>query len=81
MSKDQIKPDHYKAGEIECIDALETVASLNPNSKEIVSQCNAIKYLWRYPIKHDDPLTDLYKSRWYLDRLIEKVEERIEKDR
>jgi|TARA_B100000282_G_scaffold271699_1_gene226540 hypothetical protein len=80
LKKDQINPDHYKAGKVECIDALETVASLNPESKEVVSQCNAIKYLWRYNNKHDDPLTDLYKSRWYLTRLIELVEKRLEKN-
>ena len=45
--KDQVNPDHYKSGKVECIDALETVASLNPESKEVVSQCNAIKNLWR----------------------------------
>ena len=80
LKKDQINPDHYKAGKVECIDALETVASLNPESKEVVSQCNAIKYLWRYNNKNDDPLTDLYKSRWYLTRLIELVEKRLEKN-
>ena len=77
--KYQVNPDHYKAGKGECIDALETVASLNPESKEVVSQCNAIKYLWRYNNK-EDPLTDLLKSKWYLDRLINKVKNRIEKN-
>lgn len=71
--KDQINPDHYKSGKVECIDALETVASLNKNSDEVVAQCNVIKYLWRYHSKHDDPLTDLLKAQWYLERLINKV--------
>jgi len=75
--KDNINPDHYKAGEIECIDALETVASLNPHSKEVVSQCNSIKYLWRYHAKHKNELEDLYKAQWYLNRLIEKVKQRM----
>ena len=74
--KDQINPDHYKTGKIECIDALETVAALNKNSDEVVAQCNVIKYLWRYNSKHDDPLTDLLKAQWYLERLINKVLEK-----
>jgi hypothetical protein len=34
---------------------------------------NAFKYLWRWPYKNG--LEDLKKCRWYLDRLIEELEE------
>ena len=74
--KDNINPDHYKAGDVECIDALETVASLNPHPEEIPCQINAMKYLWRYNNK-DKPLEDLHKAQWYLSRLIEKVSKRL----
>ena len=33
---------------------------------------NAIKYIWRADLKHDDAFEDLRKARWYLDREIEK---------
>jgi len=33
---------------------------------------NAIKYIWRADLKHDDAIEDLRKARWYLDREIEK---------
>ena len=35
---------------------------------------NAFKYLWRWPYK-SKPLEDLKKARWYLNRLIEELEE------
>jgi len=73
--KDNINPDHYKAGEVECIDALETVASLNPHPEEIPCQINAMKYLWRYNNK-EKPLEDLHKAQWYLNRLIKIVKKR-----
>jgi hypothetical protein len=34
---------------------------------------NAIKYIWRSDEK-DDPLQDLKKARWYLDREIQRLE-------
>tara|TARA_A100001015_G_C14923410_1_gene685255 strand:+ start:1125 stop:1355 length:231 start_codon:yes stop_codon:yes gene_type:complete len=74
--KDKINPDHYKSGEVECIDALETVAAMNPYPKEVVAQCNTIKYLWRYHSKHEDQLEDLHKAKWYLERLIKNVKAR-----
>ena len=33
---------------------------------------NAIKYIWRADLKHDDASEDLRKARWYLDREIQK---------
>jgi hypothetical protein len=33
---------------------------------------NSFKYLWRWPYKNG--LEDLKKCRWYLDRLIKKLE-------
>jgi hypothetical protein len=33
---------------------------------------NAVKYLWRYQLKNG--LEDLRKARWYLEDLIEQLE-------
>lgn len=67
-------PPHYKGdGVIECIDAIESAVSANPNTKEIPSQANILKYIWRYFSK-DDPVQDLQKCRFYLDRLIKMRE-------
>jgi len=33
---------------------------------------NAIKYIWRADLKHDDAVEDLRKARWYIEREIEK---------
>lgn len=35
---------------------------------------NAIKYLWRAGDKHESPLEDLKKARWYIDREIKRLE-------
>jgi hypothetical protein len=35
---------------------------------------NAVKYIWRADLKHDDALEDLRKARWYLDREIARRE-------
>lgn len=33
---------------------------------------NAIKYIWRADLKHEDTVEDLRKARFYLDREIQK---------
>ena len=48
---DNINPDHYKDGKIECIDAIgEAVKDLR--GIEGVCTANAIKYLWRWKKKN-----------------------------
>ncbi len=69
---DNINPDHYKDGKIECIDAIgEAVKDLR--GIEGVCTANAIKYLWRW--KKKNGVEDLQKARWYLDFLIKEVSE------
>ncbi len=58
-------PPHYKAGEIECIEAIE--AALGDGFKYYL-QGSIIKYIWRYEHK-GNPLQDLHKAGWYLERL------------
>lgn len=71
--KDNINPQHYSSGKVECIDALES-ATHNLTGIEAVCTANAIKYLWRW--KQKNGVEDLNKARWYLDRLIAKQENR-----
>jgi len=70
--KDAINPSHYQAGKVECIDAL-AAATVNKTGIEAVCTANVIKYLWRYEAKNG--LEDVKKARWYLERLIQELEQ------
>jgi hypothetical protein len=62
-------PDHYTAGNIECIDAIQ--AALTP--EQFIGYCrgNAIKYIWRADRKGG--IQDLQKAIWYLNRAIHNI--------
>jgi hypothetical protein len=66
MSSAVDHPSHYNshASGIECIEVTE---HMNFNLG------NAIKYIWRVGLKSDDPIVDLEKARWYLDREIARL--------
>lgn len=64
-------PPHYKTGGIEAIEGIE--ASMGPEAYAGYLKGSVTKYLWRYE-KKGKPLEDLKKARWFLDRLIQKVE-------
>mgnify|MGYP000129564627 FL=1 len=68
-------PSHYNSSGIECIDAMEAMTN-EAVLPSFISYCwcNCFKYLWRWPYKNG--LEDLKKARWYLDRLIESLEEK-----
>ena len=59
-------PSHYNTGKIEVIDAID-------DWKLDFNAGNVVKYVARHQHKAD-PLEDLKKARWYLDRLIERTE-------
>lgn len=61
-----INPQHYKQGEIECIDAIR--AALTPEEFRGYCKGNVLKYVWRERLKGG--ATDLEKAGWYLDKLI-----------
>lgn len=63
-------PDHYNAGSVECIDAMEA-ATVHLTGTEAVCTSQIIKYVWRWKLKNG--AEDLLKARWYLDRLIDQV--------
>jgi hypothetical protein len=60
-------PPHYTVGGVETIDFIEA-KQLNFNLG------NVVKYLSRAGEKDSDPLQDLQKARWYLNREIARVE-------
>lgn len=64
---DAINPNHYKTGNMECIDAL--TESLGSEGIKAFCKGNIIKYLWRYEKKNG--IEDLRKAQWYLNKLIE----------
>lgn len=66
--KDNINPNHYKQGKVECIDALES-ATVNLKGIDAVCTANAIKYLWRW--KEKGGIEDLKKAVWYINRIIQ----------
>ena len=72
MKKDNINPDHYKDGEIECIDAMESCAT----KEQFIGylRLNAMKYLWRFG-KKGDPREQINKAQWYLKRLTQTLDE------
>ena len=68
MKKEMVDhPDHYNQGKIEVIDAIEDW-DLNFN------EGNVVKYVARHRHKIN-PLEDLKKAKWYLDRIIRKYED------
>jgi hypothetical protein len=68
--KDKINPEHYKKGDIECIEAIRS-ATVGKSGIEAVCVANVIKYLWRYENKGGK--VDVEKAQWYLEKLIEKL--------
>ena len=65
MSDPVNHPAHYTAhpSGIECIQVVEHMG---------FNLGNAIKYIWRADLKHDDALQDLRKAAWYLEREIQR---------
>jgi hypothetical protein len=70
---DAINPNHYTShpSGIECIQITEHMN---------FCRGNAIKYLWRAGEK-GDVIEDLKKSRWYIDREIQRLEKMREYDK
>jgi|688.fasta_scaffold34048_4 hypothetical protein len=64
---DQVNhPPHYKQGDVECIDAIESALT----AEEFRGHCkaNALKYIWRERHKGQDE--SLKKAIWYLERAL-----------
>ncbi len=65
------RPEHYNKFGIECITAIK--ASMSDEEFKGYLKGNLIKYTWRYSYK-SKPLEDLKKAKWYLNKLIEEIE-------
>jgi len=66
MSKDPVnQPEHYKTGDIECIDAIRSALG---DDFPAFCQGTIIQYVWRY--KHKNGIEDLLKAQWYLNAMI-----------
>ena len=67
-------PDHYTAGPVEVIDILERAVDTAPSAVLAGLQWQVLKYLLRMWLK-GNPTQDAQKARWYLDRLIIKLQQ------
>jgi hypothetical protein len=74
MSDPVNSPSHYKYGKFEVIEILEEAVALAPDPVKGSLQYQVLKYMLRLWGK-ENPLQDAKKSRWYLNRLIENMEE------
>lgn len=70
---DAINPDYYRNYRVEVIDILEDAVARAPDPIKGSLQYQVLKYLLRLWDK-ENALQDAKKSRWYLDRLISKLE-------
>jgi len=67
-------PAHYTRGRVEAIDTIEDAIQDAPTVIEGMLQGQVLKYILRLWLK-EKPLQDARKARWYLDRLIKKLED------
>ncbi len=70
MADNVNSPSHYKSGKIEVIAIMED--QLSPEEFRGYIKGNVLKYITRE--RHKGSLEDLKKARWYLDRLIKKLD-------
>lgn len=76
MSNDLVNhPKHYTSGRYEAIEVIEDAVYAAPDAVTAGCHWQALKYLLRLWFK-GEPLQDARKARWYLDRLISKLEGR-----
>jgi hypothetical protein len=73
---DPVNPQHYQNYRIEVIEILEDAVKRAPDAVKGCLQYQVLKYMLRLWDK-DGPLQDARKSRWYLNRLIEKLEAEV----
>ena len=64
---DPTNPDHYRSHP-SGVEAITITEHMN------FCLGNVIKYVWRAGLKDSNPLPDLLKARWYLDREIERLQ-------
>ena len=72
--KDDVNhPEHYNVSSIETIDLIKLCSTEDEYHGYLKN--NTIKYIARYKHKHkEDPVKDLKKAQWYLNKLISELE-------
>lgn len=65
-------PSHYQGTGLEVIEVLEAFLSEEQMIGFLIG--NILKYLLRAYHKHESPVEDFKKTRWYLDYLISRLE-------
>ena len=70
---DQINPEHYKHGPVEAIDVVEAAIARAPDPVLGNCQGHVLRYILRMWDK-GDPAVNAAKARWYLNRLLGKLE-------
>ena len=68
-------PDHYKIGDIECIDVMLATQGVDAVINFCI--CNSFKYIYRHVNKNG--LEDIRKAKWYLNKALELVDSRKDK--
>ena len=69
---DVVSPDHYNSNSIETIDLIRN--SMESEEYRGYLKGNVFKYVSRYRYKEkENPLKDLLKAEWYLNKLIEDM--------
>lgn len=66
-----LKPKHYADRKIEVIDVMED--TMTQEGYKGYLEGAILKYVLRFKVKNN-PLEDLKKARWYLNKLIEQLE-------
>ena len=64
-------PEHYNQGQVECIDAIKAMLSI----EEFIGYLrgNSMKYRWRFRYKNG--VEDLKKAEWYENKLLAALKE------
>lgn len=67
MTHDPVSnPKHY-TGHPSGVECIQVTEHMNFNVG------NAVKYLWRAGLKTENPVEDLKKAKWYIEREIRRV--------
>lgn len=70
------RPEHYNSGLIETFDYIcDVMRFLHPLAPMWGCQWQILKYLGTRLWSKGDPVTNAKKARWYLNRMIEMMEE------
>lgn len=70
---DNINPDHYKRLPAEAIEIIESAIDKAPSAQDAYLHGQVLKYVLRCWNKNG--IEDLKKAKWYLDRLVDSLDE------